>query len=624
MEVPASCGARWSTDVESCARCHPVESSAAAPLSIMSLTAPADTLTYQEILSPDSKILATVPAGPVEPGRTFTQRVQVLGFVMVIQYEISKNAGAYSVISYKWPIGTDSPSYEYQHCLTEPGEYTFKAYYIYCSGGYPSCFYQWIRETFTWTVTVSGENYCSVNSVPYLSQNDPAWGTLQYDDMNASIASKGCALTSSVMVLLSHGVDAGVNGSSVNPRTLNNFLHAYGYSVSDNGRTEYIDNGYTKNGAVRWIPHIEEYSRPSFTSTIMRVIYDSSESGDASTSPTFFCSYQRASAGTSVCAVLNRRIDQFLCDGNPVILKVRGSTSERKDHFLVAHAQADVGSTTTLRINDPGHAGFTELANDHYRNRFKGVRLFGPGTSGARPMVAVYLGSPALITAVDAAGLRTGIDSATGDFLKEIPGSNILDEGVEIEEPEWVLYLEPSSDGAYWFRVIGSGEGPYSLDIFLCESVDRPPRVIHIDGEIVLGREYSYHLDFVSGGGSTVTPETYLSQGFLAPLAIGDGKIFKLGSTIPVKLRITRRDGRPHDDITARLCLRQVNGIEPIGDPIIADSSGQANQGNLFRYDPVEDQYVFNLSTKSLMVGTWEFTVQLDDGLKIRHQFGLK
>jgi hypothetical protein len=42
------------------------------------------------------------------------------------------------------------------------------------------------------------------------------------------------------------------------------------------------------------------------------------------------------------------------------------------------------------------------------------------------------------------------------------------------------------------------------------------------------------------------------------------------------------------------------------------DSSGNANTGALFRYDDTEEQYIYNLSTRSLSTGTYRIHVICD------------
>lgn len=70
----------------------------------------------------------------------------------------------------------------------------------------------------------------------------------------------------------------------------------------------------------------------------------------------------------------------------------------------------------------------------------------------------------------------------------------------------------------------------------------------------------------------------------------------------------------PSTGATVITCCRNILNEEPIGDLIIIESAGGANTGNVFRYDFDNEQYIFNLNTKSLSQGLWQLQVYLDDG----------
>jgi len=89
--------------------------------------------------------------------------------------------------------------------------------------------------------------------------------------------------------------------------------------------------------------------------------------------------------------------------------------------------------------------------------------------------------------------------------------------------------------------------------------------------------------------------------GFLPPLGSGT---FKAGSTIPVKFQLTDYYGNYISTATAQISVDSNAGT----------SSGSSNNGNYFRYDPTNNQYIFNLSTKGMSPGTYTITVTLDDG----------
>jgi hypothetical protein len=120
---------------------------------------------------------------------------------------------------------------------------------------------------------------------------------------------------------------------------------------------------------------------------------------------------------------------------------------------------------------------------------------------------------------------------------------------------------------------------------------------------------------------------TYSWSGVLQPINGGstanttdDDSVFKLGSTVPVKFRLSG-DSAGITDATAKLTVAKVsNGV--VGDEIEAVSTSQATTGNLFRYDEgspdttSDDQYIFNWGTKGLQtgVGTYQLKIDLGDG----------
>jgi len=108
------------------------------------------------------------------------------------------------------------------------------------------------------------------------------------------------------------------------------------------------------------------------------------------------------------------------------------------------------------------------------------------------------------------------------------------------------------------------------------------------------------------------TNDVYNFIGFLPPLNLG--KSYKLGSTIPIKFNLTDVDGNYISTAQATIMLQKHLAYEPIGEPIEPTSKGRSNIGNTFRYDELNEQYIYNLNTKALSVGIWQIIVFLDDG----------
>ena len=100
-----------------------------------------------------------------------------------------------------------------------------------------------------------------------------------------------------------------------------------------------------------------------------------------------------------------------------------------------------------------------------------------------------------------------------------------------------------------------------------------------------------------AGNTTTVTHNytvfTYTFGGISAPISISS-KDFKQTSTIPVKFQV-------FNSVTG-LPIQGPNAILMVND-VPAKASGGSNVANNFRYDTAAQQYIYNLSTKSLSVG---------------------
>jgi len=106
--------------------------------------------------------------------------------------------------------------------------------------------------------------------------------------------------------------------------------------------------------------------------------------------------------------------------------------------------------------------------------------------------------------------------------------------------------------------------------------------------------------------------------GILPPIKEDGSRAFKLGSTIPVKFQLLDDNGEIVTNAEACIFVKKIsNGTTG---EIEAVSTAASTDGNLFRYDPGSEQYIFNLSTKlplngvSWSTGTWQIRIKLDDG----------
>jgi hypothetical protein len=114
----------------------------------------------------------------------------------------------------------------------------------------------------------------------------------------------------------------------------------------------------------------------------------------------------------------------------------------------------------------------------------------------------------------------------------------------------------------------------------------------------------------------------YTWSGILQPINTDGSSVFKKGSTIPVKFKLTGADAGV-TNLNAKLYLSQSSSVDPV-EANEAISTGAADSGNTFRYDTSGHQYIFNLSTKNLTQGTWYLRVDLGDGVNHTVKIGLK
>ena len=108
-----------------------------------------------------------------------------------------------------------------------------------------------------------------------------------------------------------------------------------------------------------------------------------------------------------------------------------------------------------------------------------------------------------------------------------------------------------------------------------------------------------------NAGNSATLVVSYNAQykfgGFLSPISRTH---FADGSTVSIKFQLFDTSSIPEGTAAAKIFVDDQPGV----------ASGTSNTGNLFRYDPVTQQYVFNLSTKGVPTGLHTITIKLDDG----------
>lgn len=125
-----------------------------------------------------------------------------------------------------------------------------------------------------------------------------------------------------------------------------------------------------------------------------------------------------------------------------------------------------------------------------------------------------------------------------------------------------------------------------------------------------------------TGAASFNVVVTYASTGIRQPINADGSSVFRINSTVPVKIQLTG-DSAGYGDGSFTIKLARLTGAV-YGDDTEPVVSTSAHTGSTLRYDASSDQYVFNLGTKTLSAGTYRVTVELDDGSTRTATFGLR
>ncbi|MFQ6056088.1 MAG: PxKF domain-containing protein, partial [Methanosarcinales archaeon] len=168
------------------------------------------------------------------------------------------------------------------------------------------------------------------------------------------------------------------------------------------------------------------------------------------------------------------------------------------------------------------------------------------------------------------------------------------------ENPEIAAQLTDASDSyEIYARYIDPTTDIYTSQILLNQLINPDENIIH------------------QAQGTTTISVTegvvYNFSGFLPPIKTDGTGIYKQGRTLPTKFQLTDANNNYIATAIAELFVAKISdGV--VGTDEIPLSTSAADTGNIFRYDAEGNQYIYNLSTDTLSVGTWQLKVVLDDG----------
>jgi endonuclease G len=141
------------------------------------------------------------------------------------------------------------------------------------------------------------------------------------------------------------------------------------------------------------------------------------------------------------------------------------------------------------------------------------------------------------------------------------------------------------------------------------------------------GAIYSFNVRVTDSGSPNLYTEqpvqvavAYTWTGALSPIRADGNSVFKLGSTVPVKFRLTGASAGISTAVARVYIAKLTNNVA--GTETEAVATGNSSTGNLFRYDG-EGQYIFNLNTKGMTPGTYQLRIDTGDGVIRIITFGL-
>ena len=278
------------------------------------------------------------------------------------------------------------------------------------------------------------------------------------------------------------------------------------------------------------------------------------------------------------------------------------------------------GSTGANRWNtgyNPPLNTWTHLA---VTRSLTGRALYVNGSLNSSTILA---GDPVLVSTTSP--LRVGYDSMAAQypFQGTIDEVRIWNEALTASQLDDMLppvvyssnngaiYLLNQKVNAIWEVSDGIGDGPGSGVTGLASNVGSVSMDSALDTSTAGSHSFTVTAtDYAKNTATeTVNYVVYGFGGILPPFKPDDGtSVFKLGRTIPVKFQLWDSTGDFVSSAMAEI-LWEKTGEETSGTEEGEFSTVIATTGDQFRYDDIDNQYIFNLSTKTLSTGTWKITI---------------
>ena len=195
----------------------------------------------------------------------------------------------------------------------------------------------------------------------------------------------------------------------------------------------------------------------------------------------------------------------------------------------------------------------------------------------------------------------SGGNNATLQFNFSDPGADT-----------WTVYIDWENDGTFEYSRAASKTDSQSHTYSTNGLHTARVKILDDDG------------DYTTGETATTTV-LYNTSGILQPINMtGTRSAFKLGSTIPVKLKITDCGGNPVSTLSPQVSLTKLDG-SPDGTAVEDFYSTVPDQGTTMRFTGSPDyQYIYNLGTKGQSQGDFKVTISEPTIAPVSAIFSLK
>ena len=313
--------------------------------------------------------------------------------------------------------------------------------------------------------------YCNVETkgikeVRYFPQGSPGkWAGHQYADHpvttpESTMGFRGCYTTNIAMLMDYYGIKTAIDGSPIDPGSVNKGLNANGfYTVLGPTKEKY--NGYDDNRDVIPMGAVH-FARASYVTSCMAL--GSSQEvclKKANEKISFTANYDATSNFTKNFLAI-KEINKNLCAGTPVILRTisaRRPNNPNAFHFVLAKGtDVDRNGNFHFVTNDPiSSRGANHLMR---LDEFRGYRIYKQIADPSMIYFALTGGLNMVVT--DPLGIKAGYNPYTDSFFNEGDGNASYTPLGYIDSSEGDYHNDPGSS----YSNTNTVAGEYSVEIF--------------------------------------------------------------------------------------------------------------------------------------------------------------